>query len=75
MNTLLVKPEDYEKDLQKQAIDVGRNALLEDFMDLYEKVQNATSENPCDITDERELQELEYMLNYLEQLSPSNVPF
>ena len=75
MNTILIKPEDYEKELQQEALIVGKDALLKEYVVLYDKVHNATSENPCDIQDERELQEIEYMLDYLEKVHPSNIPF
>lgn len=75
MNTLLIKPEEYEKELQREALIVGKEALLKDYVILHDKVHNASAENPCDITDERELQEIEYMLEYLEKIDPSNIPF
>jgi hypothetical protein len=74
-NTLLIKPEDYENELRQEAIKVGKEQLLKEYVVLHDKVHNATSENPCDITDERELQEIEYMLDYLEIVDPSDIPF
>ena len=73
--TQLIKPEEYENELRAEALKVGKEHLLKEYVLLYDKVHNASAENPCDISDERELLEVEYMLDYLESLDPSDIPF
>lgn len=79
MISLLTPPEKIELELKELALiymlENRKHELVKEHDALELRIENASSDNPVDIMDERELQELKYMLDYIEKLEAMEPPF
>jgi hypothetical protein len=75
----IIDPGSYELELREEALEfllLGRKSELVKAHDvLEERINNASSENPVTVMDECELQELKYILDYIEALEAVDPPF
>jgi hypothetical protein len=58
-----VEASQVEELLTNKAKELGYKFLLERHKELRTLIDNASADEPCDISDERELQEVEFMLS------------
>jgi hypothetical protein len=63
---------------KKEALSIGYPTLLESKADLEKRINEASVDFPVDIADERELEEVKFMLTFFqddEGFAKNNIPF